>query len=95
MSADNGIFIQQWGDEWFVWHGSLSADYYEPASFEHGFWTEKEACDFARQLYDKIGHVEGGIIHVDQDAQERALISEIYYLTERLKRLKTTGQQHK
>jgi hypothetical protein len=94
MSADNAIFIMPWGDEWFVWHGSLSADYYEPASFEHGFLTKKEASKFAHGLHDEIGYVEGGIIHVNKGAQERALMSEIFYLTERLERLRLTGKQY-
>jgi hypothetical protein len=94
MSADNAIFIQEWADEWFVWRGSLSADYYEPASFEHGFLTKKEASEFAHGLHDEIGYVEGGIIHVNKDAQESALIAHISSLTKRLERLRLTGKQY-
>jgi hypothetical protein len=94
LSADNAIFLQEWGGEWFVWHGSLSADYYEPASFENGFQTEKEASDFAHDLHDEISCIEGGIIHVDKEAQERALLLHIFFLTERLENLRLTGKQH-
>jgi len=94
ISADNAIFIMPWGDEWFVWHGSLSADYYEPASFEHGFLTKKEASEFAHGLHDEIGYVEGGIICVGREEQERALLSHISSLTERLENLRLTGKQY-
>jgi hypothetical protein len=93
MSADNNICIMEWGDEWFVWHGSMSADYIEPESYSNGFLTEKEASEFAHQLYDEIGYVEGGIIHIGKEQQEDALISIISSLIGRLHRLRTTGSQ--
>ena len=94
MSSDNGIFIMKWFDEWFVWHGSLSADYYEPASYNNGFQFEFEASEFAHKLHDEIGHVEGGIIHVTVEAQEEALNEHIRSLTTRLEHLKKTGSQY-
>jgi hypothetical protein len=94
MSADNNICIMEWGNEWFVWHGSMSANYYEPASFEHGFATKEEARDFARQLYDEIGYVEGGIAYIGVDEQERALKEEIESLSLRLENLRKTGKQY-
>jgi len=93
MSSDNGIFVMKWFDEWFVWHGSLSADYYEPASYENGFQFELEASEFAHNLHDEIGYVEGGIIHVTTEAQEDALTQHIKYLTNRLESLRKNGSQ--
>jgi hypothetical protein len=93
MSSDNAIFIQQWEGEWFVWHGSLSADYYEPASFDHGFPTEREALDFADDWLQEIGYVEGGIIQIGKEEIENALISHISYLTERLKHLRLNSKE--
>lgn len=94
MSSDNGIFIMKWFDEWFVWHGSLSADYYEPAKYEYGFEFELEASEFAHKLQDEIGYVEGGIIHITAKDQEIALERTIIHLTKRLERLKNTGNQY-
>jgi len=89
-SVEDGM---KWVDEWFVWHGSLSSDYFEPASYENGFLSETEASEFARKLYDEIGYVEGGIINIDQQAQEESLVREIKFLTERLNNLRVTGNQ--
>lgn len=94
MSSDNGIFIMKWFDEWFVWHGSLSADYYEPASYNNSFQFEFEASEFAHKLHDEIGLVEGGIIHVTVEAQKYALNNHIVSLTARLNRLEKNGAQY-
>lgn len=94
MSSDNNICIMKWGDEWFVWHGSMSATYFEPESYTNGFTNEKEAVEFAHQLYDKIGYVEGGIVHIEIEEQERGLKSMIEHLSARLENLRKTGKQY-
>lgn len=94
MSSDNAIFYIEWCGEWFVWHGSLSADYYEPASYEHSFQTQQEAIDFARKLAEEIGYVEGGIIQVTTRSQKEALIQHIQSLTGRLLSLEKSGAQY-
>lgn len=95
MSADNAIFVMEWFCEWYVWHGSLSADYYEPASFEDFFGTEEEAVKFAHEYVDKLGYVEGGVIFIRKEDEEKALINTIDSLTERLKHLQKHGTQYK
>jgi hypothetical protein len=88
MSSDNAIFYIEYGDEWFVWHGSLSADYYEPETFENGFPSKEEAISFANALHDKIGYTEGGIIYVDKESKITAIKSQINHLKQILLALK-------
>jgi hypothetical protein len=97
MSADNRICILQISDnEWAVWHGSGSCEYYQPdpcgVSYYH---TEKEARASAFAWEKELGYVEYGVQMITPGEQKQALEDEIKYLREKLELLKKTGKQYR
>ena len=96
MSADNRLCYMQWNtNQWFVWHGSCSEDYYEPPSWAQDiFATEEEALAFIKEEEGRIGYLEGGVTLVGDLEQDEALRGTIEDLTRRLENLTTKGHQY-
>jgi len=78
MSADNGIYIHKFRNEWGVTHaqaieniywkrGDKKYNYnilYSYFKNEPRFKTRAEALEYAHNLYHKIGYVEYGVCEV-------------------------------
>lgn len=101
MSADNRLCFMEWGGcRWHVWHGTCSADYYEPP-FEspslRSFNTEREAREYLdaeeERMYKNCDILEGGVTFIGPHEQETALEFTIASLTKRLENLKIEGNQ--
>lgn len=97
MSADNRVCYLKHPhfDEWCVWHGSGSMDYYEPPALYDSYPTEEEARAAAHAMADEISYLEYGVGPICIEEQEQGLVWAIEDLTARLKRLRETGSQER
>ena len=61
MSADNRIIIFNDGDDWCVWEGSCSTNYYEAPEHAERFETYNEADHYAQEKAQGMLILEGGV----------------------------------
>ena len=61
MSADNRILIFNDGDDWCVWEGSCSTNYYEAPEHAERFETYNEADHYAQEKAQGMLILEGGV----------------------------------
>ncbi len=73
MSADNRIIKDNYNGKWYVWHGSLSQDYYKPTSDAICFDAALDATNFAIKESDSCAVLEGGIQSLTDNERIRAL----------------------
>ena len=94
MSADNRICIMKdYNEQYAVWEGSLSVNYYEPPFTAERFNTEKKAIEYAILLTKDCCVLEGGIERISNTEQLKGLTEEIEHLSGRIKLLITSNKQ--
>lgn len=86
----------EWQEEWHVWNGSCSSDYFEPPYGDSVkvFPTKQEALDHAHKVAENTYILEGGITIIGMEEQMTALHQTIKYLQERFDNLGKTGKQY-
>jgi hypothetical protein len=94
MSADNRLCMMEWGDQWFVWHGSCSTNYDSPPASAECFSDRDQAADYMYSEANRLVFLEGGSTVIGPPEQQQALIDIITDATRRLNNLRRYGDQN-
>ena len=94
MSADNRICLMDTPLGWAGWHGSCSANHYEPAFDSEWFYSKQEALDWVNKEAESMVILEGGITIIGIEEQKQALKDLITDASLRLENLEKWNSQY-